>query len=598
MRYEVWAVAPPEIPPRSVLYHLSPIAVGTPWVESLTSYLARLAEAHSISCGMLLKCLLLPCVPKVQWRCQVEGKRSPTGVATAPYGAYFINGLGVSPGLWVRAVEAMTCCRNMECLTMLKWRHVFSYQGLLRKHRAWCSACFEDWSNSGKPIYEPLAWALRPSSACPTHRQALSQVCPNCHRRMPVLSGTLRVGCCSRCKKCLRAGGRDHSETSPTLRGGPDEDACLWMSRAIGDLLAASLSLGDPPTPTLMRQNIQYCIDKVAGGNLCGFARFAGVSPQGIDDWMDGNTVPQIEAFLKICCRSGIPVLRAVLGDLLVEDFDWDGPRKAMAESGCLTASPSGKASLLVTGVARKGLEGQEVDQDPVSLRVRAKKALQTASLQRTPRSVNSISVALGIRKSAFLWRQFPELCRVIVARRAKLRERQVRRIEAALRSALTGDPPPSVKSLSKRVGFSDSWAYHHFPALCRALGACRSKRKHRELAIIQSELRAALSEEPVPSLAVLCKRVGKSISHLASLFPSLYRRLRKRYAARRAGEVAQRHAAYCMELRRVVSELEAQGIYPSRQRVQSVIAGPGLTSSQLSREIKRIRRGLRLGRP
>ena len=415
---------------------------------------------------------------------------------------------------------------------------------------------------------------------------------------MPVLSGTLRVGYCSRCKESLRARGRDHKDTSPPLRGSPDEDAWLWMSRAIGDLLAASLSLGDPPSPTLMRQNIQCCIDKVAGGNLCGFARFAGVSPQGIDDWLDGNTVPQIEAFLKICYRSRIPVLRAVLGDLLVEAFDWDGPREAMAESGCLTASPSGKASLLVTGVARNRLEGQEVDQDPASLRVRAKKALQTASLQRTPRSVNSISVTLGIRKSALLWRQFPELCRVIVARRAKLRERQVGRIEAALRSALREDPPPSVKSLSERVGFSDSWAYLHFPSLCRALGACRSKRKHRELAIIQSELRAALSEEPVPSLAVLCKRVGKSISHLASLFPSLYRRLRKRYAARRAGEVAQRHAAYRMEVRRVVTELEAEGIYPSRQRVQSLIAGPGLTSSQLSREIKRIRRGLQLGRP
>ena len=61
-----------------------------------------------------------------------------------------------------------------------------------------------------------------------------------------MLSGTLRVGYCSRCKKCLRASGRDHKETSPSPRGGPDEDAWLWMSRAIGDLLAASLSLGDP----------------------------------------------------------------------------------------------------------------------------------------------------------------------------------------------------------------------------------------------------------------------------------------------------------------------------------------------------------------
>lgn len=38
----------PPIPPRSRLYHLEPRGVGTSEVESLTSYLTRLAKAHCV----------------------------------------------------------------------------------------------------------------------------------------------------------------------------------------------------------------------------------------------------------------------------------------------------------------------------------------------------------------------------------------------------------------------------------------------------------------------------------------------------------------------------------------------------------------------
>jgi hypothetical protein len=38
-----------QMPIHSRLYHLEPIGIGTPFVESLTSYVVRLAEAHSVS---------------------------------------------------------------------------------------------------------------------------------------------------------------------------------------------------------------------------------------------------------------------------------------------------------------------------------------------------------------------------------------------------------------------------------------------------------------------------------------------------------------------------------------------------------------------
>jgi hypothetical protein len=49
--FESWSLSSPPVPPRSQLYSLQPVGVGTGLVESLTGYVARLAEAHTVSVG-------------------------------------------------------------------------------------------------------------------------------------------------------------------------------------------------------------------------------------------------------------------------------------------------------------------------------------------------------------------------------------------------------------------------------------------------------------------------------------------------------------------------------------------------------------------
>src|SRR5260370_40255821 len=51
--YAPWELSSPVLPPATRLYSLSPIGIGTPMVESLTGYIARLAEAHCVSSGLL-----------------------------------------------------------------------------------------------------------------------------------------------------------------------------------------------------------------------------------------------------------------------------------------------------------------------------------------------------------------------------------------------------------------------------------------------------------------------------------------------------------------------------------------------------------------
>ncbi len=50
--------------PRSRLYSLQPGGTNTPWVESLTSYVARLADAHSVYVSTLIKQEIMPALSR------------------------------------------------------------------------------------------------------------------------------------------------------------------------------------------------------------------------------------------------------------------------------------------------------------------------------------------------------------------------------------------------------------------------------------------------------------------------------------------------------------------------------------------------------
>src|SRR5260370_21358033 len=54
------------IPPRSRLYCLAPLAVGTPWAESLSSYINRLSWAYRVSPRVLVAQQVIPQLSREQ----------------------------------------------------------------------------------------------------------------------------------------------------------------------------------------------------------------------------------------------------------------------------------------------------------------------------------------------------------------------------------------------------------------------------------------------------------------------------------------------------------------------------------------------------
>ena len=204
-RYEAWELRTDRLASRSYLYSLLPIGRGGPLVESLTSYIQRLAEAHAVETGALVNHELRLRVPFA------KGNRPGQIPSMPPYPfyleAYRLNGTGDRTRLWVAALEELTQVRRLDVLTILPWADAIDCRHLLRTNRAWCSSCYEAWLSSGHPVYEPLLWMLQVVTVCSDHLQSLDCLCPVCGRKQYVLSYKARPGHCSRCQSWL---GRAH----------------------------------------------------------------------------------------------------------------------------------------------------------------------------------------------------------------------------------------------------------------------------------------------------------------------------------------------------------------------------------------------------
>lgn len=180
----------PKLPPRSSLNQLQPNALGTPLVESLTGYVARLAESHCVPTGILILSKIAPLVKEGYVFAGREGGINPIFGS----GTRALNGTGAMAANLVQAIEALTLCSDLRFLTMLPWAEVLPARDLPKTVHAWCPICYEEWRSSGRMIYEPLLWSLAVVTICPTYVKPLCTQCPHCQKQLPCWHGVRDLG--------------------------------------------------------------------------------------------------------------------------------------------------------------------------------------------------------------------------------------------------------------------------------------------------------------------------------------------------------------------------------------------------------------------
>lgn len=305
--YEAWNVDLPETLSSSYFHPIKPLEGDTPFIESLTSYISRLALAHSVTTRNLFIHELLPLFK----RRYLLDKGDNNNLSSFWKDTSTLNGMNVSTMDWIEILEGLTLVCNLQSLTMLPWANVLSPKGLIRRSQAWCPFCYEAWNSSKADVYNPLIWSLEVISICPLHHTPLHQRCPyeDCKRLIPMLAPRSRSGYCSHCGRWL---GRPHAETSAsaaTYLHFDDAEWRQWVAAQVAELIASTSQAQLSLQEDCFAEAVAEYLDEVMDNNISAAARRLQVSRRTIRDWKKGAQKPQFSSLLRFCYICGISPL-------------------------------------------------------------------------------------------------------------------------------------------------------------------------------------------------------------------------------------------------------------------------------------------------
>jgi TniQ len=573
-----------EVNGRSYLAHLEPMRVGTAAVESLTSYVSRLAAMHAVEAGVLISRELLPRIPLMKGASAGE---CPAKIPEYSFDAHALNGSGDRSRLWVALIERLTCIQRLDLLTALPWARAISCVHLLRRHRAWCSCCYEDGPSSVEPPYERLLWAFQLVTVCPTHGRRLDTECPSCGREQRALSAKHRPGYCSRCQCWLgRNGAPDATNEGVTEH--------IRVAEMVGELLVQSSSLPADFGTELFRAN-------VASASVSGLLPLRGGNRRrDVRDWVHRAAVPRMDSLVALSRTLKVPLIR-----LLTERIDTTGNRADQRYSpkahhrvagvvveealrGALT-SPVPPSLLEVASrlgyrtaaslqcrhpllcndiVSRKRAwteaSGSASGKPPVP-RATVERALADELKKEGVTSLKDVAAALGVNKRR-LYKGFHEIRRAIMAKNKAIRSQNADAIARALQTVVDEQPVPTVTEMARRLGFRCvSGVTSRFPELAAEL---RRKRRDaltepcgRKNDYVRQKLTEALLELPPPPCAKIVRRLRGHKTTIREGFPDLWRALRARYVTYKRDVLRTNREAIESEVLRAVVELRRKGV-------------------------------------
>ncbi len=514
--YGAWNVKAPEIAPRSALYQVRPIGIGAPETESMTSYLARLAQTHYLSIGDLLKRFVIPVMSVTKG--EPAQKFYMFSIHTG-------NGTDSFASVLVKTLEQLTLIEGIAPTTLVLWRNVIAQRELLRSHRAWCADCYAEQHDQGGPIYDHLLWTIALIKVCPRHQRRLMENCPDCGKRIWLMVCRSVPGFCPYCKSWLGAVVKQSAADDLTSE--------LRTAGEILDLITTAPILSDAPPKENVTRAVNYLCDSLFEGSSPRMMRWLGLSDLTTRFWIQGLRLPTLKTQLELSALTGIPLVKFFTDPESIPEHLANHPVEV---TDCRT-NP-------VRFLHRRNRLGYQ----------NVRGHLEAALVEVPPPSLEEVSQRLGYRYSGTLRYKHAELCKKITANyRASeefLRRQQVQgeeerqlpdreTVRQAMEQELNQDCPTTLKELARKLGYR--WYGSlciRFPELSLAL---MEKRRRREKELLTERLNycrqvlaQALTENPPPTLAKVASRSPITKMHYF-----------KSYLAEESRAVSARHEAY-----------------------------------------------------
>ncbi|PLR83036.1 hypothetical protein CVD25_09950 [Bacillus canaveralius] len=286
---------------KSQLYNLEPIGIGTIYCESLTSYLVRLSQAHSVNLGTLLNKVVAPALKKeyVLNSAMFGGNRFFDG-------AKALNGVSDSSMDLVNALQLLTGRKDLIYLTLKTWDEVLTSRGLLKESIAWCPLCLHEFRLEHRYIFYPLAWYMEPVRCCLIHNILLLDKCQNCGNDIPILHRSSVNGCCPHCKHGLFLVDGNANKTR-------DNHKDIYVAENLANIVSIGPKLEIRLSRELISQRFNLLIDVYERNFLLDLS-FPKVT---VHNWLHGDAIPTIQKLLDICYALGVSLTDFFLQDNL-----------------------------------------------------------------------------------------------------------------------------------------------------------------------------------------------------------------------------------------------------------------------------------------
>ena len=417
-------------------------------------------------------------------------------------------------------------------------------------------------------MYEQLLWSLQLVAVCPLHNTPLEVSCPTCHRRLRPVRAISRPGLCSWCHQWLGV-------PQPPMQKERQTDYQAWAAQQFGQLLEIA-----PHAQPVGKENLQKVlvgyVDSFSEGNRSAIAETAGCRRTSFRSWYNGASVARVDLLLRMCHKLGVPLTSLVTGTIAIE------PETA-ARAGVATQARRRyglfprrnrdqiRAALLLASEEQPAPSIREVarrlgyttptrlyaaDSDLCRMIVRhfnesgrshwwrrsgatflddsvILRALEESLALEMPVPVSRSAKSLGFETESPLTARFPDLCLAIKAKRTNVQTARRVTVASALKAALSEDPPPTVEQVASRMGYATEgtiriWA----PRLCARLIARRQRFVERSKKALKKRMKAMLKENPPPSLREVYTRLGITRAISYGNFPKIHCAIAARHRA------------------------------------------------------------------
>ncbi len=535
-----WTIS---LPQRSQLYAPAALGLGTGLVESLASYLARVADSHAVSRADLLGYLVADSnAARVVKSHRVYNLLSVRGRE--------LNGTQNVAATWSTLVAQQTLRTSIDQLTLLPWRRLVSIRTLLHRSQCWCPDCLDEWRQTGQTPYWPLLWSLRVVTVCPSHRRPLAQRCPGCGAAIPALTARAALGCCGKCQTWL---GQPIGQ-GPVQAATDVSAAALQAATGMLQVLAThALYPAEAVTLDKLALLLEHCL-QTTHSRPPALARQLGLSLTTLYRLLAREDLINMPTLLRLLAGCGVAIADFV-----------QMPVAAIIAAGYLDHLISHLASQQPKTPAPLQ-RGQRASPD---LLCAAQIGLQTALQEDDPPPLEVLARHLGLTAAKVLWRHWPQLCQQILEKRQSQRQPAVwgERLAAILDAT---EVPPSVVTIAAQLKTSAVTLRQYFPDEMARIQA----RRHivRDVPELRRQVAAFLTAEPPVSFTEVVRRLDVKAHHLRQHCPDLQRDIVQRFAAYQHARAIERERQAAVAIHAAVVSLDAAGQFPTKAKVAELL--------------------------